>query len=220
MDWLNIILVSISMSVDCMTIGATDGIQEPGMKKRKIFFIALVFGLFQGIMPLIGYTIGYQFRSFLESYIPWIAFALLSLLGIKNIIEWAKERFSKKKEDETEEKKEPKKLTVWGILVQGIATSIDALSIGFVYLDNTITEALIIFSIIAVTTFLLSLLTTFLGKKIGGWLVNWAGLIAGIVFIAIGLKILIEYLVSGSSSNSSESVVSAVHFLINTLPIC
>lgn len=111
MDWLNIILVSISMSVDCMTIGATDGIQEPNMKKRKIFFIAFIFGLFQGLMPTIGYFVGYYFREKLEAYIPWIAFTLLCLLGIKNIFEWVKDRIKEKKEKEnpSEEKEAEEK---------------------------------------------------------------------------------------------------------------
>lgn len=195
MDWINISLVSVTMAVDCMTIGATDGIQEPNMKKRKIFFIAFIFGLFQALMPTIGYFIGYYFKDKLEKYIPWIAFTLLVLLGIKNIYEWVKEQLEnkKKKKESAETKDEPKKeLSIPGILVQGIATSIDALSIGFVYLNSTITEALIIFSVIGAVTFLLSLITTFLGKKVGKWLVKWAGLIAGLVFIAIGLKILLE----------------------------
>lgn len=194
MDWINISLVSVSMAVDCMTVGATDGMQEPDMKKRKIFFIAFIFGLFQALMPTIGYFIGYYFKEALEKYIPWIAFTLLALLGIKNIFEWAKERIEakKKKEDSSDEKEEKKKLSVPSILLQGIATSIDALSIGFVYLNSTISEAMIIFSVIGVVTFLLSFLTTFLGKKVGKWLENWAGLIAGIVFIGIGLKILLE----------------------------
>ncbi len=194
MDWINISLVSVTMAVDCMTIGATDGIQEPNMKKRKIFFIAFIFGLFQALMPTIGYFIGYYFKDKLEKYIPWIAFTLLVLLGIKNIYEWIKERIeAKKNKDKPEAKEEEKKaLSIGSILVQGIATSIDALSIGFVYLNSTIPQALLIFSVIGVVTFLLSLLTTFLGKKIGKWLVRWAGLIAGLVFIGIGLKILLE----------------------------
>lgn len=219
MDWINTILVSISMSVDCMTIGATDGIQEPNMKKRKIFFIAFIFGLFQGLMPTIGYFAGYYFKDKLEAYIPWIAFALLAALGLKNIIEWIKERVKAKKEkekpEEEQKKKEHKPLSIPNILVQGIATSIDALSIGFVYLNSTISEAMIVFSIIAVVTFLLSLLTTFLGKKIGGWLEDWAGLIAGIVFIGIGLKILLESLLSTPSNTVADiQLLKNILFLI------
>ena len=68
------------------------------MKKRKIFFIAFIFGLFQGLMPTIGYFVGYNFKEQLETYIPWIAFSLLTLLGLKNIMEWIKDRIKQKKE--------------------------------------------------------------------------------------------------------------------------
>lgn len=173
------------------------------MKKRKIFFIAFIFGLFQGLMPTIGYFVGYNFKEQLEAYIPWIAFSLLTLLGSKNIIEWTKDRIKQKKEKENpSETKEEKKhsLTIPNILVQGVATSIDALALGFVYLNYTVTNAMIVFSVIGIVTFLLSLLTIFLGKKIGGWLESWSGLIAGIVFIAIGLKILLESILSSSTS--------------------
>lgn len=181
--------VSVSMAVDCMTIGAADGVQHPEMKKRKIFFLSFIFGLFQGSMPIIGYFIGFSFRDALEKYIPWIAFGLLSLLGIKSIVSWIIDRVKKKKGEEEEEKKE---LTIPTILLQGIATSIDALCIGFIYLSYPIPEAMLVFGIIGVVTFALSVLATFLGRLLGKFLENWAELISGICFILVGLKILLE----------------------------
>ncbi len=191
MNWLNISLVSLSMAADSMTVGATDGIREPSMKKRKLFFIAFIFGLFQFSMPVIGYFVGYNFKEQLESYIPWIAFSLLTLLSIKSIIEWIKER-KETKNNPGCSNIQPKKVSYPEILTQGIATSIDALCIGFVYLYETIPNAILIFGIIGISTFCLSSLTTLLGKKIGCALIKWAGLIAGIVFFATGLKILLE----------------------------
>jgi putative Mn2+ efflux pump MntP len=191
MNFIDVALVSLSMSADSMTVGATDGICEPNMSKVKLFLISTTFGFFQFAMPVIGYFIGYSWKNQLEAYIPWIAFALLTLLSLKSIIEWIKER--------KETKNNPdgvgevcKRLTPLEILTQGIATSIDALCIGFVYLDQSITDAMLIFGIIGISTFCLSLLTTFLGKKIGNKLIKWAGLVAGIVFFATGLKILLE----------------------------
>ena len=188
-DWINTMTVSVSMAVDCMTIGAADGVQHPEMKKRKIFFLSFIFGLFQGSMPIIGYFIGFSFRDALEKYIPWIAFGLLSLLGIKSIVSWIIDRVKKKKGEEEEEKKE---LTIPTILLQGIATSIDALCIGFIYLSYPIPEAMLVFGIIGVVTFALSVLATFLGRLLGKFLENWAELISGICFILVGLKILLE----------------------------
>ena len=190
LDWFNIVLTSLSMSVDAMTVSAVDSIQEKNMKKTKSILIALVFGLFQFIMPLIGYFIGYSFKDILEAYIPWIAFSLLTLLSIKSLIDWIKDR---KKKDEGEEVN--KKISILEILVQGISTSIDALCIGFVYLNLNIANAMIVFSIIGITTFLLSLLTSLFGNLLANKLEKWSGLIAAIVFLAVGLKILIEGLI-------------------------
>ena len=190
LDWVNIVLTSLSMSVDAMTVSAVDSIQEKNMKKTKSILIALVFGLFQFIMPLIGYFIGYSFKDILEAYIPWIAFSLLTLLSIKSLIDWIKDR---KKKDDGEEVN--KKISILEILVQGISTSIDALCIGFVYLNLNIADAMIVFSIIGITTFLLSLLTSIFGNLLANKLEKWAGLIAAIVFLAVGLKILIEGLI-------------------------
>ena len=190
LDWVNIVLTSLSMSVDAMTVSAVDSIQEKNMKKTKSILIALVFGLFQFIMPIIGYFIGYSFKDILEAYIPWIAFSLLTLLSIKSLIDWIKDR---KKKDDGEEVN--KKISILEILVQGISTSIDALCIGFVYLNLNITNAMIVFSIIGITTFLLSLLTSIFGNLLANKLEKWAGLIAAIVFLAVGLKILIEGLI-------------------------
>ncbi|MFA6861751.1 MAG: manganese efflux pump [Bacilli bacterium] len=190
MNWLNIFLVAISMSADTMTVGATDGIREPDMPKWKILLIPFLFGVFQMGMPIIGYFIGYSFQKQLEAYIPWIAFSLLTLLAIKNIVEWAKD-FKKNKTCDTSSMP-IKRISIVEILTQSVATSIDALCIGFVYLDSTISEAMLIFGIIGIVTFVLSLITTILGKKIGCKLIRWAGLISGIVFLATGLKILLE----------------------------
>lgn len=187
LDWVNVTLTSLSMSVDAMTVSAVDSIQEKNMKKTKSILIALVFGVFQFIMPIIGYFIGYSFKDILEAYIPWIAFSLLTLLSIKSFIDWIKDR---RKKDEGKEVN--KKISILEILVQGISTSIDALCIGFVYLNLNITNAMIVFSIIGITTFLLSLLTSLFGNLLASKLEKWSGLIAAIVFLAVGLKILIE----------------------------
>lgn len=205
-DWVNTILVSISMSVDCMTVGATDGIKEPNMKKSKIFLLTFFFGLFQYLMPTIGYFIFYFVVNYglsetvtekMTTYVPWIAFILLSLLGIKNIFEWVKEKVEEKKHKENQEdnNEQIKSLNLPNMLIQGVATSIDALCIGFVYspLEYDILNSQLIFLTIGVVTFVLSSITTLTGKKVGKYLINWAGLIAGIVFIAIGLKILLEH---------------------------
>lgn len=212
LDWIDVVSISISMSVDAMTVNATNGIREVGIKKWKLIIIALVFGVFQFVMPTIGYFISTTFSSYLESIkiaVPIIAFVLLFLLALNSLREWIKDFKERKKEkklnensdtnennlNEVVEKKENKKLSFWNIFVQGIATSIDALCIGFAYMNLTVGNAMLFFGIIGVTTFVLSMLTGLFGNVVSKYLEKWASLIAAIVFLAIGLKILIEGLI-------------------------
>ena len=204
MDWINVITTSISMSIDCMTVGATDGIREPKMRKLKALFISFIFGLFQAVMPMIGYFVGFGFKQLAENsagsneriiqYVTcWIAFAALSFLSIKSIISFVKEyKESKSHKGEEDVEERTGKLNIKEILSQGVATSIDALCIGFVYLDYDIPTALFIFLIIGAVTFLLSFICIIFGKIVGGKLSKYGELIAGIAFLAIGLKILIS----------------------------
>lgn len=197
-DIVNVTLTSLSMSVDAMTVGAIDGLEEKDMKMVKVILIALTFGIFQATMPIIGYFIGFSFKDVLETYIPYIAFTLLLILSIKSLIDFIKELKERKKQKENNETEivKTKKIKVTTILFQGVATSIDALCIGFVFLDYDIPNAMLTFGIIGITTFILTLLTTTFGSKLASKLEKWASLIASIVFLAIGLKILIEGLIS------------------------
>lgn len=188
MNALDITLVSLSMAADAMTVNATNGISEKNINLKKLLFAALVFGIMQFLMPVIGYFIGFNFQKQLELYIPWIAFSLLLLLGIKSIISFIRDLLKSKEEGV----KEIKKVTIPTILVEGIATSIDALCIGFVYLNLPLSQAMLTFGIIGITTFVLSFITGLTGKLIGDKLEKYASLISGIIFIAVGLKILLE----------------------------
>ncbi|MCH5180696.1 MAG: manganese efflux pump [Erysipelotrichales bacterium] len=186
MDFLEVALTSVSMSIDAMTVNASNGIREKNMSIRKMILISLTFGVFQFLMPLIGYLIGSTFKDAIENILPWIAFSLLTLLSIKSLVEWIKERKSK------EEELEVKKISPLDVFMQGIATSIDALCIGFVYLSLDIGHALIAFGIIGVTAFILPFLTVLFARYLSKYLEKWAGLIASIVFLIIGIKILLE----------------------------
>lgn len=187
-DWVNTVSISVSMSLDACSVNAANGIKEENIKPIKLVLISLCFGVAQFLMPLIGYLVGLSFKQYIESFIPWIAFGLLLLLSIKSLIDWIKEI---KQKNEEEVKKE-KRIKISEILIQTVATSIDALCIGFVYIDSPITEALIIFTVIGLITWALSFLTGFFSKYLSKLLNKWSGLIASIVFFAIGLKILLE----------------------------
>lgn len=200
MDILQTLILSVSMAADTMCVGASDGIKENKIGYLKIAFIAFAFAFMQFIMPVIGYFIGFSFKDYLEEYIPWIAFVILTLLGIKSLYEGIKENINRKK-DNKEEKEEEKKIGILEIFIQGIATSIDALSIGFININLSINDAMITFSIIGIVTFVLSFLATALGKLIGTKIEKIAPIISGLIFIALGLKFIIQHYIKNEKTH-------------------
>ena len=189
-DILTMILTSVSMSIDAMTVNATNGLEEKTINQGKMVFLSFLFGLFQFGMPVLGYFVGQTFEQYVSAYIPWIGFGLLMLLGIKSLVDWIKETVERKKGG-SEEPRE-KEISVGRMFVEAIATSIDALCIGFAYMWLPIGEAMLFFGVIGITTFILSYLSLLLAKWLAKWLQNWAGLLAAAVFMGIAIKILLE----------------------------
>ena len=189
-DILTMILTSVSMSIDAMTVNATNGLEEKTIKQGKMVFLSFLFGLFQFGMPVLGYFVGQTFEQYVSAYIPWLGFGLLMLLGIKSLVDWIKETVERKKSG-SEEPRE-KEISVGRMFVEAIATSIDALCIGFAYMWLPIGEAMLFFGVIGITTFILSYLSILLAKWLAKWLQNWAGLLAAAVFMGIAIKILLE----------------------------
>ncbi len=194
MDYLTTFGLAFSMSVDAMCAATSDGIKESKMAKWKSIIIPFSFGLFQFIMPVIGYFLAYIFKDQIVSYIPWIAFGVLLLLGLKSIYDGVKESLHKVEEGETCEYNPHKKISFIEILIQDIGTSIDALTIGFISVDLSIANAMITFIIIGVVTFLMSLLALLLGKKIGSKIEKIAPFISGAIFIMLAIKFLLQAL--------------------------
>lgn len=192
MGILDVILTGVGLSMDAAAVGMTDGLNEPKMKLPKIFLIALFFGAFQGVMPLIGYYAGTLFAEAVASIAPYVALVLLGFIGGKMIFEAVKNIKNK-----GEEESAPAVLSVKSLTVQAVATSIDALAVGIslLALDKTGALKINIFAsvgIIAACTFVLSLAAVFIGKKFGKLLSDKAELVGGIILVAIGLKIFIE----------------------------
>lgn len=189
---LNSILLGIGLTMDAFSVSIADGLNESNMKKRKMFLIASTFAIFQFGMPMIGWlcvhTIVEKFSAFRYA-IPWIALILLAYIGGKMIYENVKNR--KHKEEATP----TKTLTFVALLVQGIATSIDALSVGFTIAEYDVKQALIACSIIAVVTISFCLVGLFFGKKISSKLSSYAELVGGIILIGIGLEIFISNMI-------------------------
>ena len=189
MGILEVLLTGVGLSMDAAAVGMTNGLNEPKMRLTKILLIALFFGVFQGVMPLIGYFVGTLFAEAVASIAPYVALVLLGFIGGKMIYEALK----KSKEEE----EAVKNLGVGALTAQAIATSIDALAVGISLLALNGIGALKVnifaaCAIIAACTFVISLAAVFIGKKFGAVLADKAELIGGIILVAIGLKIFIE----------------------------
>ncbi len=214
METLIWILIAIGLgaglAMDACAVSMSNGLAEPKMKLGKIFTIAGFFGVFQIIMPIFGYlavtvlsaTLGENFTRIFGYLVPWIALTLLLILGIKMIVEGIKEgKDSNKENDES-----VKKLTIGGLFVQAIATSIDALSVGVIYGNVIPLEAYTTFLIIGIVTFGISVAAVFIGKKFGTIFSNKATIAGGIILCAIGLEIFFSHW---------NDVVAGISALIN-----
>lgn len=185
---LNSLLLGVGLAMDACAVSMANGLNEPHMKVRKIAGIAFLFGFFQALMPIIGWVcvhfVAQQFEVVTKA-IPYVALALLAFIGGKMIFEAT----CKKKE---EEEKPAKQLTFWVLIVQALATSIDALSVGFTIAEYDVTKALVSAAIIAVVTFFICFGAVFLGKKFGTTLGNKAEIVGGVILICIGIEIFVK----------------------------
>ncbi len=192
---INSCLLGVGLAMDAFSVSIANGLAEPMMRKRRVFAIAGVYALFQFAMPLIGWfcvhSIAESFKAF-QPFIPWIALVLLVGIGSKMLVEG----FSKKEpEDESAAKTaetEPKKLTFAVLMLQGLATSIDALSVGFTIAEYRASAAFLSSAIIGAVTFGLCVIGLIFGRKVGGRFSNKATIIGGIILIVIGIEIFIK----------------------------
>lgn len=172
--------------MDACAVSMANGLNEPNLKARKAVLIATAFGLFQAAMPLIGWVcvhfVAKQFAVF-NAAIPYIALALLGFIGGKMIYEGLSQK---------DEHREQRNLTFLGLLSQAVATSIDALSVGFTIAEYTAADACLSAGIIGVITFTISLGAVYIGKFYGAKLGKKAEILGGIILIFIGIKIFVE----------------------------
>lgn len=188
--FFNSILLGIGLAMDAFSVSLANGLNEPAMSRRKMCTIAGVFGFFQALMPMTGWicvhTIVQIFQSF-EKLIPWIALILLGYIGGKMLIEGIK--------NNTEDESEATGLGFSALLVQGVATSIDALSVGFTIADYDLFSAITASLIIATVTFIICMGGLEIGKKAGTKLAGHASIVGGVILIFIGLEVFISNLI-------------------------
>ena len=190
MDWsfvffFNSILLGAGLAMDAFSVSLANGLNEPCMRKHRMCGIAGMFAFFQALMPVIGWvcihTVVQYFQAF-EKMIPWIALALLGYIGGKMLWDGCHCE---------EEECGCGRLTFGALVLQGIATSIDALSVGFTIAEYQLTEALLAALVIAVVTFVICMGGLLIGRKAGTKLAGKAGIFGGVILILIGIEIFV-----------------------------
>ena len=190
MEWsfvffLNSALLGVGLAMDALSVSLANGLHDPHMSRRRGTIIAGTFGVFQAVMPLAGWlcvhTIVELFSAF-ERFVPWIALALLGYIGGKMLMEGIK----------GEEAEETAELSAGALFMQGVATSIDALSVGFTISEYGWLMALVCSLIVAMVTFFICEAGLSLGKKFGTKLSGKASILGGVILIGIGLEIFIS----------------------------
>lgn len=188
MSLLELFILAVGLSMDAFAVAVCKGLSMREVSIKKAGIVGLYFGGFQAGMPLIGYFLGLQFKDYIMSVDHWIAFILLSFLGIKMI----QEALSKE-EDDDEKQDEKEMLSFKNMSVLAIATSIDALAVGITlaFLQVDIVPAV---SFIGITTFVLSIIGVKIGNVFGIKYKSKAEFVGGIILIFMGVKILLEHL--------------------------
>lgn len=189
---LEIFLIGVSLSMDAFAVSICDGMCYGDVNKKKGAAISATFGVFQAAMPLIGFFLGSLFMNYIDAYDHWVAFGLLAIIGGKMVFDAVKELRG------GEEELAIKKFSYTEVLVQGVATSIDALAVGLSLnamagINNYNVWWLV--AIIGLTTVTISAIGVVIGYRVGKLFKNKASvaeIIGGLVLIGIGVKLLIE----------------------------
>ena len=182
--FMNSVLLGVGLAMDAFSVAMANGLNEPKMRQGKMWGIAGVFGIFQGLMPLIGWicihTIVQYFAAF-ETLIPWIALALLSFIGGKMLLDGL--------HPNPEEVKPG--VGFAALMLQGVATSIDALSVGFTIAEYELGAAALAAAIIAAVTVAICYVGLIIGKTVGNRIAGKASIFGGVILIAIGIEIFV-----------------------------
>lgn len=190
MGIITLLLLGIGLAMDAFAVSISNGMCYAGMSKKQSFVNSLCFGVFQGLMPVLGFYAGRLFAGFMQAVDHWIALVLLGFIGGKMLVDGIKEL------------REPagcpadRTFGVKTMLLQAVATSIDALAVGISLAAlsvNIVAAALCI----AVITFICCMFGSVLGRRFGSLLGDWAQILGGVILVGIGLKVFIEHMMGG-----------------------
>lgn len=187
MGIVELLFIAIALSMDAFAVSVTNGMTILKLKVKHSVIIALAFGFSQLLMPILGYYLGMGFEAYINAFAHWIALILLSFIGGKMVIEGIKCK--------NENKCGIRCFSLKVIIVQAVATSVDALMVGVTFAAMG-ANLLFSVSMIGIITFLISLSGVYIGKKFGDMLKSKSEILGGIILIIIGLKIFIENLIS------------------------
>ena len=192
MEWsigffVNSLLLGVGLAMDAFSVSMANGLNEPGMSRRRMGAIAGVFAAFQALMPLAGWVCVHTVLQLFEGFtvlIPWIALILLAYIGGKMLLEGIRHK----------EGEEAAAVSGGGLLLQGVATSIDALSVGFTIAEYGPVMAVVCALLIAVVTFIICTAGLVIGRKFGTRLAGRASILGGAILIFIGVEIFVSSL--------------------------
>lgn len=182
MTTFDLVVLAFALAMDAVAVSLAEGLQLRRPSWRDALLVAGMFGLFQALMPVLGWVLAFWFADAVSTATPWIAFGLLSLIGAKML--W--ESFHHDGDGHT-----ASVVTIRSVTPLAVATSIDAAAVGVTFgvLEVEVAPAVVL---IGVVTFLLSLVAVFVGSRVGQHLGRWATLVGGVVLILIGLRILLS----------------------------
>lgn len=195
MGIIELLLIAVGLSMDAFAVSIGNGLSMKKSSPKAALAIAFSFGLFQALMPTIGYFLGSAFEDVIKQFDHYIALIFLGFIGGKMIFDGIKEIRAKKRGEEEEEK--PFKLGFGALMIQAVATSIDALIVGVSFAALSDVNIWAAVTLIGLTTFTISLIGVFFGKKFGQLLGSKAEIFGGIILVGIGLKVFIEHVFFG-----------------------
>lgn len=190
MSFAVLFFTALALSMDAFAVSVSNALCYPSMSKKQGLANSACFGLFQGLMPVLGFFAGQLFSRFISSVDHWIALVLLAIIGGKMLVEGVQAL------RKPEICPASPTFTTKTMLLQAVATSIDALAVGISFAALSV-NILFAAAIIAVTTFLCCLVGVFLGRKFGFVLGEWAQILGGAILVGIGVKIFIEHMAGG-----------------------
>lgn len=183
--FVNSVMLGVGLAMDAFSVSLANGMSEPGMRRKKMCFIAGVFAFFQALMPMTGWVCVHtvvEYFGVFEKFVPWIALFLLVYIGGKMLVDGIKNK---------EEDTAVQCVTPAALFMQGVATSIDALSVGFTIASYSLWSALAAAAVIAAVTFVISMVGIILGKNVGNKFSSKAGILGGVILIVIGMEIFV-----------------------------